>query len=53
MTYHAGIGMGMRALGFEPCDPYVTCDGCGVTNWGINYDGMTAAWLRNGTAPKG
>lgn len=30
MTYRVGIGEGMRRLGFEPREPHITCDGCGL-----------------------
>ena len=33
MTYHCGSGNSLaRAFGREPCDPHITCDGCGVTH---------------------
>jgi hypothetical protein len=54
MTYHCGIGSGMAALGFTPCEPYLLCDGCGA-RYEIVKRGVCCApnWLLDNKAPKG
>lgn len=53
MTYHCGIGGGMRAIGLEPCDPHIKCDGCGLVR-SIPTRGIWAAkWFLDGKAPPG
>ncbi len=49
MSYHCGIGPGMRALGMEPCDPHIKCDTCGlVRSVETSRDmGRPAAWFLN------
>ena len=51
MTYHAGIGFGMQALGLTPCEPHVTCDGCGAVASCYTKRGDVAAWIRKGKHP--
>ena len=51
MTYHAGIGDGMRAFGLMPCDPHLRCDGCGVERPVIGPRGPFAWFLDNKCAP--
>jgi hypothetical protein len=54
MSYRAGIGGGMARLGFEPRDPHIVRDGCGMVR---RLDGRTSwappAWFLNGKPPPG
>ena len=52
MTYHCGIGPGMAQLGFEPCEPHLVCDDCGL-RLTIDRSRIAPAWLLNDTAPRG
>jgi len=52
MTYRCGIGAGMAQLGFEPCEPHLVCDDCGL-KLTIDRDRIAPAWLLNNKAPKG
>lgn len=53
MTYHCGIGGGMRALGFEPREPHITCDGCGLVRYvhSARSYGPQAWFLKGRPAP--
>ena len=51
MTYHCGIGDSMSLLGFMPCEPHITCDGCGVTAHATKRSGEPYAWLLAGKPP--
>lgn len=53
MTYHAGIGEGLRAFGLMPCDPHLTCDGCGVVRSVTMANGMPFAWFLDGKRAPG
>ena len=56
MTYHVGIGTGLKALGLEPCEPHLTCDewDCSAVASCYTARGYVAAWvLKRGAAPKG
>lgn len=30
MSYRCGLGPGMASIGVTPCEPHISCDGCGV-----------------------
>ena len=53
MSYHAGIGLGMAAFGLTPCEPHITCDGCGLERRVTNAHGMAATWFLDGKAAPG
>jgi hypothetical protein len=46
MSYHAGVGAGMSRFGLSPCEPHITCDGCGAVLY-AERDGILCAWFRN------
>jgi hypothetical protein len=53
MTYHVGMGVGMSSLGFTPCDPHITCDGCGVAHEVMNRHDAPYKWFLDNKAPPG
>jgi hypothetical protein len=53
VSYRCGIGDGMRRLGFEPGEPRITCDGCGVVKLARTKTGGPPMWLLNRKAPPG
>lgn len=55
MTYHAGIGLGMVAMGLAPRDPHVTCDGAGCSAMvsAVTASGGPPAWMIKRKAPPG
>ena len=50
MAYHIGICPGMQQLGFTPCDPHITCDGCDAARF---IRGLPPVWFLDGKAPPG
>jgi len=52
MSYHVGIGPGMAALGLTPCEPHITCDGCGATRL-VAPHGIAPVWFLDGRAAPG
>jgi hypothetical protein len=54
MSYHCGIGEGMRRIGIGPCEPHIRCDGCGATR-SVTGRGAcgAAAWFLAGRAAPG
>ena len=56
MSYHAGIGEGLRVFGWGPCAPHVRCDATGCTETfeaKPGRGGGPPAWLRDRKAPPG
>lgn len=53
MSYECGIGGGMRRIGFEPREPAIRCDGCGITVAIANRTSFAPKWFLDGKAPKG
>ncbi len=53
MSYRCGIGPGLAALGMEPGEPRVTCDGCGLRTGVTKASGMPYAWFLNRKGPPG
>lgn len=55
MSYRAGIGLGLRALGLEPCEPHIRCDGegCAETHKVTNRHGIPTAWFMKRKAAPG
>ena len=52
MSYRVGIGFGMASLGFQPCDPAIICDGCGLVRPIVSSGRMgPPAWFLDGKAP--
>lgn len=53
MSYRAGIGEGLRALGLEPGPPRVMCDGAGCSALVVieGRGGMPPRWFINGKGP--
>lgn len=51
MSYRAGVGEGLRALGFTPGPPHVRCDGCGAVQLATRRDGLPYVWLMRGKGP--
>lgn len=55
MTYHCGIGGGMALVGFQPREPGIECDGCGVEHV-VKPRGAGSAppsWFLDGKPPPG
>lgn len=52
MTYHVGIGLGMASIGIRPCEPHISCDGCGLV-YNIRTDRIPPLWFLDGKAPRG
>ena len=54
MTYHVGVGPGMRKLGLEEGPPHFTCDECGAKR-DVKPRGAAGApqWFLDGKAPPG
>lgn len=50
MSYQCGIGPSMRALGIQPRDPHIVCDGCGATRV-ITSSHVPPAWFLDGKPP--
>lgn len=54
MTYHCGVGARFAAaMGCDPVDAHVVCDGCGKTRSGITKKGLLTQWMLKGTSPPG
>jgi len=53
MTYHAGIGPGMIALGCEPGPPQIICDNCGATLVFQTKRGLPPVWFLTSNCPPG
>jgi hypothetical protein len=55
MSYHSGIGEGMRRLGGVPRDPEFVCDGCGRVSMVVarGAGGSAPAWFLDGKSPPG
>lgn len=53
MSYRAGIGASMKALGFEPGEPHIICDGCGQTHLVANNTTFAPRWFLDGKPPRG
>lgn len=52
MSYRVGVGGGMAALGFQPCEPAIICDGCGLVHRIVARNRMgPPAWFFDGKAP--
>jgi hypothetical protein len=52
VSYRVGVGGGMAALGFQPCDPAIICDGCGLVRPIVSPGRMgPPAWFFDGKAP--
>lgn len=54
MSYRVGVGDGMRRLGFEPCEPAIICDGCGLAHSIVSARRpVPPEWFLDGKAPRG
>jgi hypothetical protein len=54
VSYRCGVGAGMHKLGFEPCEPAIVCDGCGLVHNIVGRGFSNApAWFLDGKAPRG
>ena len=54
VSYRVGIGPGLAAIGFEPREPALVCDGCGVTRSVMGRGiGCAASWFLDGKAAPG
>ncbi len=52
MSYRVGVGGGMAALGFQPRDPAIICDGCGLVRPVVAPGRMgPPAWFLDDKAP--
>lgn len=52
MSYHVGIGPRLAQFGGGPCEPHITCDGCGVERR-ITTSHVPPAWFLDGKAAPG
>lgn len=53
MSYHCGIGDGMRGIGMAPREPYITCDRCGKVQLIAKPRHPPPSWFLDGKAPPG
>lgn len=55
MSYHAGVGGGMRRFGLEPCEPHIVCDDCGRTRtvYANKQSYQPGAWFLDGKKAPG
>jgi hypothetical protein len=52
VSYRVGVGGGMAALGFQPCDPAIICDGCGLVRPVVSPGRMgPPAWFLDSKSP--
>ncbi len=51
MSYRAGIGPGMAALGLQPGEPHIVCDGCGCTHEVSTRTSIAAVWFLKDRSP--
>jgi ribosomal protein L37E len=53
VSYRAGLGAGMTAIGYEPRDPHIVCDGCGAVASVVGKGHLAHDWFLAGRAPRG
>ncbi len=53
MSYRAGIGESMEAIGWPPRQPHIVCDGCGATHGVGTRDSYAANWFLARKPPPG
>ncbi len=53
MSYRAGIGESMRAVGLAPRDPHIVCDGCGAIHGVASRSAYAANWFLARRPPPG